>query len=51
MTKNENDLIEMIRKNDNPQHALLVAIGVIVGFLNRPESTELKSSADSPEHA
>ena len=50
MTDNETTLLDMIRKNDNPQHALLVAIGVIVGFLNRPESTELKSSADSLEH-
>lgn len=51
MPENEHELIEMIRKNDNPEQALLVAVEVIIGFLNHHESTELRSPVVSPEHA
>lgn len=47
MTDNETTLLDMIGKNDNPEQALLVAIEVITDFLNRHESTELKSSVES----
>ena len=51
MTKNEIELIEMIKNNNDPEQALLVAIRVIVDFLNHHESTESESSVDSPEYA
>ncbi len=51
MTENEMKLLEMIRKNDNPEQALLVAVKVIADFLNRPVSSQSKPSADSLEHA
>ena len=50
MTENETTLLDMIRSNDNPEQALLVAIEVIVDFLNHHESTELKSSVEFPAH-
>ena len=40
MTNNETALLNMIRSNENPEQALLVAIGVIIDFLNRPESSD-----------
>ena len=40
MTDNETALLEMIRNNENPEQAILVAIGVIIDFLNRPESSD-----------
>ena len=40
MTANEIKLLDLIRNNDNPEQALLVAIEVIVDFLNHHESTE-----------
>ena len=49
MTDNETALLNLIRNNDNPEQALLVAVEVIVGFLNHPEASELKSSVASPE--
>ena len=51
MTDNETTLFNMIKENDNPEHALFVAIGVIISFLNHHESTESIPSADSREHA
>ncbi len=48
MTDNETTLLDMIRKHDNPEQALLVAINIIVDFLNHHESVELKSSVESP---
>lgn len=48
MTENEIKLLEMIRSNDNPEQALLTAVAVIIDFLNRPESTESKSSVELP---
>ena len=44
MTENEIQLLKMIRTNDNPEQALLIAVDVIIDFLNHHVSTELKSS-------
>lgn len=51
MTENEMKLLEMIRKNDNPEQALLTAVGVIIDYLSHPVSSQLKPSADFLEHA
>ena len=40
MTANETELINIIRANDNPEEALLVATKVILYFLKQPESFE-----------
>lgn len=51
MTENEIKLLEMIRKNDNPEQALLTAVKVIVDYLNRHGSSESISSVASQEFA
>lgn len=51
MTENETELIETIRNHKDPEKALLVAIEIIVDFLNHHESTESKSSVASLESA
>ena len=38
MTDNETTLLDMIRKSDNPEQALLIAIEVIIDFLNHHET-------------
>ena len=40
MTENEKELIKMIRENDNPEHALMTAAVIILGFLKQHESSE-----------
>lgn len=49
MTENETELIELIRNNENPEQALLIAIDIIIDFLNHHESVELKSSVEFQE--
>ena len=44
MTENEATLLNMIRENDNPEQALLIAVGIIADYLKRCELSELKSS-------
>lgn len=39
MTENQNELIALIRENDSPEQALMVAASVIVGFLKQLESS------------
>ncbi len=38
MTDNEKELIKIIRENDNPEHALMTAAVIILGFLKQHES-------------
>ena len=40
MTKNEIELLQLIRENDNPQSALVTATAIILGFLKQHESFE-----------
>lgn len=39
MTDNEKELINIIRENDNPEHALMTAAVIIIGFLKQHESS------------
>ena len=39
MTDNEKELINLIRENDNPEHALMTAAVIIIGFLKQHESS------------
>ena len=40
MSKNEIELINMIRENDNPGQALMAAATIILGYLKQRESSE-----------
>jgi hypothetical protein len=45
LSKNEIELINMIRENDNPERALKVAATIILSFLKQHESSEEPSAA------
>lgn len=40
MTEKEIELIELIRKSENPQMALYKAIGIIDGFINNDNACD-----------
>ena len=40
MTENEQELIRIIRENDNPAEALMTAAVIVLGFLKQHESSE-----------
>jgi hypothetical protein len=40
LSKNELELIKMIRENDNPEQALMTAATIILGYLKQLESSE-----------
>lgn len=39
MSENQIELIDLIRENDYPEQALIVAASIIVGFLKQLESS------------
>ena len=45
MTANEEELIKLIRENDNPERALMAATVIILGFLKQHESSEVQALA------
>ena len=45
MTANEQDLINLIRENDNPEQALMAATVIILGFLKQHGSSEAQAAA------
>lgn len=46
MSKNEIELISMIRENDNPGQALMTAALIILGHLKQHGSSEEQAVAD-----
>ena len=42
MTDNEQELINLIRENDNPEQALMTATAIILDFLKQHESSEVQ---------
>ena len=40
MTENEKILISILRENDNPEHALMIATVIILDSLKQRESSE-----------
>ena len=40
MSENELEMIRIIRENDNPENALMVAATIILGYLKQHESSE-----------
>lgn len=51
MTEKEMELIRIIRENDNPEQALMVAATIILGFLKQLESSEEQSPVCLQVHA
>ena len=51
MSNNEIELINMIRENDNPEQAAMVAIDIILMYLRQPESFEALAAVCLPESA
>ena len=51
MTANEIELIELIRKNENPEQALATAVEVILIYLTQHESFEGQAAVCLPELA
>ena len=45
LRKNEEELMNIIRENDNPDQAALIAIEVILEYLTQPESFEARAAA------
>ena len=53
MTANEIELLNIIRTNSNPEHALMTAVAVILDYLKITQrgSSEEQAAADLPEPA
>lgn len=51
MSKNETELIDMVRENDNPEQAMMIAVDIILEYLRRPESFEAQAAAYLQEPA
>lgn len=49
MTDNERELIHIIREHNAPEQDLIIALDIILNYLNRRESSESKLSVDSRE--
>lgn len=49
MTRNELELLNMIRSHDNPEIALETALEIIISYLEQHESFEEPSVAYLPE--
>lgn len=43
--ENEEELLRMVRENDNPEQAAMIAIDIILEYLRRPESFEEQAAA------
>ena len=48
MSENNVELIRMIRENDNPEQAMMVAVTIILGYLKRHESSEEQVAVGLP---
>lgn len=48
MTANEQELINLIRENDNPEQALVTAVETILLYLKQHESSEVQAVAVLP---
>ena len=51
MTKNEYELMYLIRTNDNPEKALLTAIDIICQYIEQHGSLREPQAADQQESA
>ena len=44
LCQNEEELLRIIRENDNPEQAAMVAIETILEYLRQPESFEARAA-------
>lgn len=51
MTKNEQDLISIIRASEDPQKAMAIAIDIICQYIKQPLSSLAQPAADPQESA
>ena len=51
MTANEQELIKLIRENDNPEQALVTAVETIILYLRQRGSSQVQAAADLRELA
>lgn len=51
MTKNEQELIDMIRNSEDPQQALMTAVDIICCYLAQHGSSQLQPAVDRQESA
>ena len=45
MNENEEELLRMVRENDNPEQAVLIAIDTIFCYLMQPGSSVVQAAA------
>ena len=50
MTKNQTELLNLIRSQSDSEKALLVATNILIAFLTQPESFEAPNPACPQEH-
>ena len=50
MSKNELELVNMIRENDNPEMALMAAATIILGYLKQHGSSEEQAAVGLSAH-
>lgn len=48
LCENEEELLQIIRENDNPDLAVQTAIDIILDYLRQPESFEARAAAYLP---
>jgi hypothetical protein len=51
VSENEIELMKLVRENDNPEQAALIAIDIILEYLRQPESFEERAAACLQESA
>ena len=51
MTRNEYELMYLIRTNDNPQQALMTALDIICQYIKQPLSLPKPAAVDPQESA
>ena len=51
MTKNERDLLNLIRENENPEQALVTAVLIIGQVLEQDVSSQSPSAVSQQAHA
>ena len=51
MTKNERDLLNLIRENENPEQAFKTAVAIIAGFVVQHVSSQAPSADFQQGHA
>lgn len=51
LRENEEKLLNLVRENDNPEQAAMIAIDIILEYLRQPESFEARAAACLQESA